>query len=179
MGLEKHRVVQQFGLREIGVLDGPPLRGAEVVVNSAAELLNVPAVVVLIFDDVSSTLECRAASSLDYKTLSFPTSGSLCSSARSENATIAITNARIEAPSAPEPDKLKGQSVIACPIYGPDTEAIGVLMAVRSDPHVWSIDERKTAEDMAYLVSQEVILRASFETLRIMSSERGVLGIKS
>lgn len=177
VGLEKHRVGQQFGLRDLGILDGPPLRGTDIVVATAASLLDVDAVNVMIFDDTSASIETSASSEISFRSLSFPTAESICSLVRSQNETIEITNAKLEMPKAQELIGNGVAAIIACPIYGPDTEAIGVFAAFKTNAHVWSLPEKKLAEDMAYLVSQEVILRASFETLRIMASERSIFEV--
>lgn len=161
-----------YDLRDLGVLDGPPLRGASTVVNSIDVILGVPRAALLIIDDETSTVSVRAASNFLRADKTFSAYGSVAGRVRSENATQAIEDVQCDFPEARESDVLGASSLLAAPVYGPDQDAIGCLVAVRTAAYAWTPSEIATMENFAHLITQEVVLRASFQTLKIISSER-------
>lgn len=166
-----------YDLKDLGILEGPPLRGASTVVNSIDVILGVPHAALLIIDDETSTVSVRAASSVSRADKSFSTYGSVAGRVRSENATQAIADVQCDFPEAKEPDVLGASALLAAPVYGPDQDAIGCLVAIRTAIHAWTAAEIATMENFAHLITQEVILRASFQTLKIISSERSYFAV--
>ena len=175
LGIEKHRAKVKFGLRELGLLDGPPLRGASTVVNAVSELLSVRHAAFLMFDDEASTVQTRASSRPLRPLVEFPIAGSLSEWVRTENHTLAISATEFEAPLCPERKYMDAGAFVGAPVYGPDTEAVGVLAAFDMPRSGWNSASVKKLENLAHLISQEIMLRASFQTLRLMSAEAAVL----
>ena len=64
---------------------------------------------------------------------------------------------------------------MAAPVLAPDGRAAGMLVALEPAPRLWTEGELKRLEDLAHLISQEVMLRASFATLGIMARERALM----
>ncbi len=85
---------------------------------------------------------------------------------------MSVRATALDSPDAPEIRYLDAAAYLGTPVYGPDRDAIGVLAATHSAPREWNMAALKKMENLAYLVSQEIMLRASFETLRIMAAER-------
>ena len=173
MGLEKHTVSDQFGVNELGLLDGPPLRGARTVVKTTSELFDVSNAALVVFDDASVTGIVRVAADPASLSKSYPLDGSVASNVRHENNSKVVPSLGSDHQNAPEFRLLGMKAMLACPVYGPDTEAVGVLAAFDKEPRAWTGQEKSKLESLAHLISQELILRASFETLRIMARERG------
>lgn len=172
MGFEQHNTKHQFGLHELGVLEGPPLRGAQTIVETVAELINVPHAAFLVFDDAAGCARVRISSTQPNTLLDVPLAESLCNWIRDEDKTLAVSSIKVETPGAPELQFLGAAAFLGTPVQGPGSEAIGVLAAIHSAPREWNGAAVKKIEDLAHLISQEIMLRASFETLRIMSTER-------
>ncbi len=173
LGLEKHKVGDQFGVRELGLIDGPPLRGAKTVVKTTSELFDVSNAALIIFDDAEVAGVVRVASDPASLSSSYPLDRSIASLVRASNASQVVSSLSADHPDAPEYRLLSMKAVLACPVYGPDTEPVGALAAFDTQPRAWTKEQKTKLESLAHLISQELILRASFETLRIMARERG------
>lgn len=172
MGLKKQKVGRQFGLDELGILDGPTLRGAETVVKMAETVLQVRRTAFLVFDDLSASISVRICSALQYVSRNMPATGSLCSQIRSERQTLAFKDTCWDGTLTPERRNLGAVSFLGAPVFGPTCEPVGVLAAIELSQRSWTRAECRKLDDLAHLISQEIMLRASVETLRIMSEER-------
>ena len=128
--------------------------------------------VFLVFDDVAGCARVRISSGRPKSVRDVPLADSLSAWIRAENATLAVTSVSAEAPNAPELDALQADGFLGAPVYGPDKDVIGVLAAVHSSPREWAGLHGTKLENLAHLITQEIMLRASFETLRLMSAER-------
>ena len=64
------------------------------------------------------------------------------------------------------------RSYIGGVVKGPADEPIGVLSAMHPSTYDWTFHDVKLIGDLGYLLSQQIMLKASFETLKIMSAER-------
>ena len=129
-----------------------------------------------IFDDAASALLVRTSHGLDGDHSSpngIPLTGSVAAFARASGRTTRICDLA-EAPhdTSVEYMRFGAQSYLGSIVQGPADEPIGVLGAMHPQPHVWTYREARLVEDMAYLLSQQIMLKASFATLRIMSEER-------
>ena len=172
MYFETHSTKRKFDLRDIGVLEGPPLKGALTIVHTAAALLEVPMAAFLLVDQEKSRVSVRVCTSILYAGVDFSSSGSVTNLTRTENTTQHVSDMQNEDPLPPEAISLGAAALIAAPVYGPGREAIGALAAVQKTPRRWTYDEVKKLEEQAYLISQEILLRASIQTLQIISSEK-------
>ncbi len=172
MGIEKIGTGFQFGLNELGVLHGPPLRGATTIVNALADLFEVHYGAFLVYDDTAGCVRVRISSRKSQAVGEAPLSASLCDWIRTEDATLAVASTLEETPEAPELKFFGAGAFLGAPVYGPAQEPIGVLAAIHPSPRDWSAKATRQIGDFAHLISQEIMLLASFETLRIMSIER-------
>ncbi|MEO1537247.1 MAG: GAF domain-containing protein [Pseudomonadota bacterium] len=64
------------------------------------------------------------------------------------------------------------RSVLAAPVEGPDGEPIGALAVFDATSRDWPSLDHERLSNLAYLITQEVILCASFATLELMATER-------
>ncbi len=176
LGLEKQTSRRQFHLQDLGVLDGPPPRAIRSLVELCATAVRVPAAALFVFDDTASELFLNASIGLKRDTMGLvglPLTGSIASFVRSENRQTRLKNLQ-DAPfdTAVEYERFGIQSYLGSIVCGPADEPIGVLAAMHNTPHDWTFREAKLVEDMAFLMSQQIMLKASFATLKIMSAER-------
>ncbi|MCV6595002.1 MAG: GAF domain-containing protein [Silicimonas sp.] len=178
MGLEKEKTRQTFGPQDLGILDTPPSRALRTVVELCAHALKSPVAALFIFDDAAGELFLNTAVGLETQTsggIGLPLSGSLASHVRSENRVVRIDNL-LHPPfdTSVEHMRFGAQSFIGGVVCGPMDDPIGVLAAMHRGQHNWTLQEAKLVGDMAYLISQQIMLKASFATLKIISAERRV-----
>ena len=102
-------------------------------------------------------------------------SDSVALQVREEGRPVTIADTASDMPEAMELELLGARAVNAVPVFGPDTVPVGVLAAFEREAREWSPEEVSKVEDLAYLASQEIVLRASFETLRLLAQNRGGL----
>ena len=176
MGLEKQTSRRQFHLQDLGVLEGPPPRAIRSLVELCATAIGTPAAGLFVFDDTASELFLNASVGLNREASSLvglPLTGSVASYARSENRVARIGELAV-APFDTSVEYLRFgvRSYLGAIVRGPADEPIGVLAAMQMSPHEWTFRDAKLVEEMAYLMSQQIMLKASFATLRIMKAER-------
>ena len=172
MGLEKQKARHAFGLQDLGLVEGPILRGAGTVLTLLNEVVAASASCLLIFDDMSGTLVARMCHGHLFSRSKLPLSNSVASMIREDNNTYATSDLARDFPGSVEAEHFDARAFMATPVYGPETEPLGVLAAINYGQHDWSRLEQDKLDSLAHLVSQEIVLRASLETLRIMSKER-------
>jgi hypothetical protein len=162
---------RRFNLRDLGVLEGPPLRGADIVVGAAADLLRCGRAAVMIYDDDTGSAFLRASAGFRPDETTLPLIDSIAAIVRNERRPLAISDVAGEMPEAAELIRLRAGAMLAVPVYGPDTVPVGILAALDDAGRRWTDQDMRRAQDLAYLASQEIMLRASFETLRILSRD--------
>lgn len=176
MGLEKQTSRRRFHLQDLGVLEGPPPRAIRSLVELCSVAVHAQAAALFVFDDTASELFLNASVGLNRETpglVGLPLTGSVASFIRSENRLTRLGDLQ-KPPFDTSVEHLRFgiQSYLGAIVRGPADEPVGVLAAMQKTPHVWSFQNAKLVEDMAYLMSQQIMLKASFATLRIMSAER-------
>lgn len=174
MHLGTKKLAENFELEDLQLIDGPPMRGAQTVVCAARSVLGVAGTAFVAFDETASEAVIRESSGHLSFHSGYPISGSVASEVRTTLTTVRISDLTERKPSAPEWTASGAMAFMASPVLAPDGRAAGMLTALDLSPRLWTIREVKQIEDLAYLISQEVILRASFATLGIMARERSL-----
>lgn len=160
-----------FDKDDLGLLDGPPMRGAEIVASTASDLLSVRGAAFIVFDEISGQAVIRgAARGAQPLIKSYALSSSCLTAVRSNGESLAI---EVLKSSASERDALNASSVLATAVVGPDQQVVGALAAWNRYSRAWTPGDISKIGELGYLISQEIALRASFATLRIMATERG------
>ena len=162
----------RFGIDKFGLLEGPPMRGAQTVVDAATHMFDVDCVAFVVFDDLSADAKLRISSDPLRLNQRFALEDSVCSSARDAGVTTAITDVREEFETAPEADFLGIESMLLSPVFGPETTPLAMLVLMSDERRTWSDADCTGLENLAHLISQELILKASFETLHIMRRQQ-------
>ena len=176
MGLEKESRKRQFGPQDLGILDGQPPKGIRKIVELCSVAVRSPCSGLFVFNDYAGELFLSTSEGIKYETsnlIGLPLTGSIASFVRSENRLTRINDLR-EPPHDTSVEFLRFgiRAYLGAVVRGPLDEPIGILAAMHKSAHYWTFREAKIVEDMAYLLSQQVMLKASFETLRIISDER-------
>jgi len=167
----------RFDLGDLGLLDGGTEREFEIITRNAGVMLQGSAAFFCVLDDARSSVFMRSRF--------LPRGGELLPDqyARSDSMFAQIIerdkSVRIvdlgehpEFDDTFEPSVLPFKSVLAEPVYGPAREPIGALLVLCSVPRKWAELERIELRDQAHLLSRQVLLRATLETLKRMSQER-------
>lgn len=169
MGLLNKEVGAQFNLRDIGILDGPPLRGADIVVRTARDLFPATKAAFAVFDETASEVTIQSASPHGHGIRPFSLENSALGALRRGKASVIHEDL---GSSWSEAAGLNAASLIGAAVKGPDQRVIGALAVWASDKRIWPLMSSEKLEGLSYLISQEVALWASFATLRIISTER-------
>ena len=180
MGIESLRPRKTFGLEDLGLLDTTPLRPIDTIVRLFAGTIQVSTVSFIVFDDRSSSVVIRSVhSNVDQRTgqVSRGNSTSLIDLVRDEASPISIGNlsTRDELQYAVERKRYGAVGYLGAPVFGPTGEVAGVLSAMTSVPHRWTRQDQQLTQDHAFLLSEQIMLRAALQTVRLMSRERAII----
>ncbi|MEM7718360.1 MAG: GAF domain-containing protein [Pseudomonadota bacterium] len=170
MGFAHTRVKRRYDLTELGLLEGPPLKASKIVTEAAWESLKSTSVVFFVFDDTCGEILVHAAAHQIKLGNRYPIYTSALPELREDLVTVNVPNLKISYADSIEAKVLKMAAMLAAPVLGPDMSPIGALVAFDRNARDWTEQERERLENFAYLVTQEIILRASFATIEIMSA---------
>lgn len=177
MGIESLRPRQTFGLEELGLLETTPLKSIDTIVRLFNATIQVSTVSFIVFDDRSASMVVRSVqSNVDRRTgwISRGNSTSLCSVVRDHVGPVSINDlsSREDLTGAIERRRYGAVSYLGAPVFGPHGEVAGVLAAMTSVVHCWSRRERELVSDHAFLLSEQIMLGAALQTLKLLSRER-------
>lgn len=172
MGVENHRRRERFDLYDLGILTGPSLKGATIVVETVKGLLKTSGAAFVVFDTVERLVVVRARTHPFKGHGSYPLYSSALAAIDEGEALIAIKDLSKELPETAEATKMEMRSLIASAVHGPDEKPIGALVALGATPRAWTEVDIQNLCNLAYLITQEVTLQASFATLQLMSVKK-------
>ncbi len=158
-------------MHDLGLFDGPPLKGAAIVTDIAAESLGATSAAFVAFNDMAGEAVLRSVSRRLTRGVTWPLQDSVVALVRETNGVIAVSDLVRDALHAGERVQLGMSAVLASPVLGPDEYPIGALVAFDAQPRVWTRAQHRKLDNLAYLVTQEITLRASFATLQLMAQE--------
>lgn len=170
-----HQTHASFTLQDLGLLVGPPIKGFDAVVSLASNVLRTPKVALLMIDVENGSIFLRASHGFDqskFPLFGFPYHGSISSKICNENKTLQISNVSSATfASTGEANFFGANACLGSPIHDPAGAPVGVLIALHEKTHEWTDTQIEELEAFAYLASQQIMLKASFETLRLMKRE--------
>ncbi len=175
MGFGQDDYAKRYDLVALGLLDGPPLKAASIVTETAWENLNAASAAFIVFDDTAGEAVLHAVARKLKVGTRYPLHDAAATRVREDTGQARAMDLTRCSASPVEFTRFGMASMLAAPVAGPDTYAIGALAAFDTKPRVWSAIKQRQIEDLAYLITQEVMLHASFATLELMASERGRL----
>ncbi len=148
------------------------------VVELFRNTLNAKTAHLFIFDDERGELFIRASShrhSSTVATKNMPFANSACAKTRHEARTVYVKDLSVSPfDTSAEHRVLGGNSFVGSVVAGPDGQPVGVLAALDPEIRFWTLQDAARADEIAYLISQQIMLRAALETLRIISRERRI-----
>lgn len=175
LDIQNYSVTGRYDLDRLGLLDLPPLKAATIVTETAFDILHPTAAAFVVFDEGTGEAVLQAVSRRFKAGTRYALHSSALSDIRENGETFSATDLANDAPGAPEYAMLRMGSVLAAPVLGPDQYPIGALTVFDHRARIWPQMDHARLENLAYLITQEVILRASFATLELMAVERSSL----
>ncbi|MEM6387826.1 MAG: hypothetical protein AAF718_16490 [Pseudomonadota bacterium] len=175
MDIQNYSVTGRYDLDRLGLLDLPPLKAAAIVTETAFDILQPTAAAFVVFDEGTGEAVLQAVSRRFKAGTRYAMYASALSDIRENGETISATDLANDTCGAPEYAMLGMGSVLAAPVLGPDQYPIGALTVFDQRARIWPQMDHTRLENLAYLITQEVILRASFATLELMAVERSSL----
>lgn len=172
---EAPKETQGYDLFDLGVLDGPRERPFDTIVDLVSELLDVPVALLTIIDDLRLRQHFKSQVGLAEPWRSraeTPLSHSFCKIVRDTGRMLLVRDSRLDL-------RVKDNLAIAelgvisylgLPIYCPASEPVGALCAIDHKPRDWSERDRNMLSSLADLATQQIMLRASLETIKIIQS---------
>lgn len=173
MNFERHNVTERYDLRRLGLYDLPPMKAASIVTETVFDCLHPTCASFIVFDDLSNEGIFQAVARRLKAGTRFPLHRAAIAPIRDGAKTFQISDLLNDAPQAIEHTEFGLGSFLAAPVAGPDGQPIGALAVFDTAARNWPKMDYQRIENLAYLITQEVILRASFATLELMSGDRG------
>ena len=172
MDPEDHSVSKRFTLSDLGFLHGPPLKGAVIVTETARDVLRADSAAFMVFDVLAGEMLVRIATHGLRAGQTYPLHRSAIAPMTDRTDVIAIDDMSQDAPQSGERSALGVISPLAVAVLGPDGNPVGALASFDTKPRVWAALQRHALRNLAYLITQEITLHASFATLEIMAGKR-------
>jgi GAF domain-containing protein len=167
----------KFNLHALGILDGQPDAGYEFIVHTVSEILHVPVCLISIIDDYCDRQFLLASVGLPEdveQARETPLSHSICRHVRDANKVLLFQETerdpRLNGNLAPR--DLNAKAYAGAPILGPSKSPIGAICAIDQVPRLWTERDAGYLEGFADLVSKQIGLRASLETLKIIATKK-------
>lgn len=177
MGIESPHSRPTFGLEELGLLDTHPSKSFDVIVDLCGQAVGVPIVAFIVFDDATASLVIRSAirdSNIRTGPLKGQIADSVSALVREDQGLVSIDDlsARDDTKNAIERRVMGATGFIGAPVRGPADEIVGVLAAMSPTATSWTEKNWQLVRGYAYLMSEQVMLKAALQTVRLMASER-------
>lgn len=167
-----HQTQASFTLQDLGLLMGPPVKSFDAVVSLASRVLNTPKVALMMVDVENGSVFLRASIGFDHAAFpmfGYPICGSIAGRICEINSSLQngdVSNSNLA--NAVEAEYLGAESFLGTPVHDPAGAPVGALIALHTKYRAWTNSQIEALETFAYLASQQIMLKASFETLRLM-----------
>ena len=163
-----------FEFNDLGLLYGAPDPAWCSIVRLAAELAGVRFAKLTVLDRAHDRIVLRAAHGFDLcdlDVLAEPPSFPLCGRIIAENSIVAITDTHDDPAMRTSPfiERFSVRSYLGAPILDPAETGVGTLCVFDDKPRLWSLRQREQIAELASLVNQSILLKASLATVRLLS----------
>ncbi|EPX77952.1 multi-sensor hybrid histidine kinase [Salipiger mucosus DSM 16094] len=137
-------------------------------------MLHASFALVTVIDDDNERQVFKASRGPDgqpLKDLSTPLSFSLCNHVRLRGGTVVIRDLSLDRSFRDHPAQRECgiKAYLGAPLLGPANDPIGAVCAAETHPRVWSDRDKAAIENFAALAAQQVLLRASLQTLKMIA----------
>lgn len=162
---------QRFTLADLGVLNDARDRVFDALVNLAATSLSAPKAAILVVDEEAGSVFARSSTGLALSgagAVGVALETSITRVAREEDRVVIGTP---DCVFRSELDRFGAGAFLGAPFHDPAGEPIGVLAVADDVRRTWRDAEIAMLEELAHILSQQVLLRASLYTLKILSPQ--------
>jgi GAF domain-containing protein len=168
----------RFGLRDLGVLEGPDDPAFNNIVWMAARSVGAPLAMLLMADVERNLVRVRASFGFDGVTRyteALPLGPSLTAIVMETGQCLAIPDMRLNPKTAHQPylQALGATSLLVAPVTCPADRVVGSLAVVDRLPRIWTDDDVAILQGSALLCAQSILLRAALKTLSVVAREHG------
>ena len=180
MGMKSLTPQHRYGMGELGLLDPNPLESIDLIIKLCREAVLATTVAFFVFDDDRAGLVIKSIKGDNgLRTGEVAASAEQSASwlVRNEANTVEIDDLAFhdETLDSVERRLLGARSFIGTPVRGPVDETVGVLAAMTSTPQHWNTHEKELLGSFARLLSEQILLRAAFLTIKAMAKERDAM----
>ena len=181
MGIASLHKRDSFGLEELGLLEDTPFRPIDTIVDLCTGAVGAAKATFIVFDTATGSLFLRSSCGLpQIRSGPIGAASRLSASAlvASELSPVSIESfsKHHELENAMERTRFGVDSYLGAPVFGPVGEVLGVLATMSDTKREWTKSERGLLSDFAYLLSEQVMLRAALTTVKLMAKERSGTG---
>ena len=165
---------------ELGLLDPNPMESIDLIIRLCRESVLATTVAFFVFDDDRAGLVIKSIKG-DNDLRAGEVAASAVQSAswlvRNEANTVEIDDLAFhdETLDSIERRLLGARGFMGTPVRGPIDETVGVLAAMTSAPQRWNTREKEQLGSFARLLSEQILLRAAFQTIKAMAKERDAM----
>jgi hypothetical protein len=172
------RAQDSFGLRELGVIEGPDDQAFDNIVAMAARSVNAPFAMLLVADvehEMVKVRSCFGFEAATRHTPGVPLGPSLTAEVMATAQCLPIPDLRLNPKTARHPYLLTlgAQSLLMAPVKCPADLVIGSLAVMDRLPRIWTANEKGILQGCAFMCAQSILLRAALKTLSVVAREGG------
>lgn len=172
------RAKDGFGLRDIGVMDGPDDPAFDNIVSMAARSLGTPLAMLAIADvegDVVRVRSCFGFDAVTRHSEGVPLGPTLTAEVMMTGECLSIPDTRLNPRTARHRymAALGTRSVLMAPVTCPAEQVIGSLAVMDRLPRIWTASEKEILAGCAFMCTQSILLRAALKTLSVVAREGG------
>lgn len=169
-----------YDLEDLGMFETGPDRDFEAVAAAAAGVTGGMGVLTMI-DPIARSVVIKSTKGCDRRIPKNRTV-ELMSSVTSqivETSEPKEGEVRTSANDCSEFSEIKGVSYLGMPICDPVGAPVGAIFTLAPIGRTWSAQDRAQLQNVAYLGSQQILLRASLATIRLMAKDMKAGGARS
>ncbi|WP_156883566.1 GAF domain-containing protein [Salipiger mucosus] len=166
--------MKRFTLNDLGLFDRGPDAVFDNIVDLVHQTVLAPIALVSVIDDKNERQVFKASRGLcreHPEVCSTPLSLSLCNEVRLRSGPLVIPDLSRDPEFRDHPARheMGVSAYLGAPLKGPADDMIGAVCAIDTTPRIWSERDRKCIEKLADLGSQQVLLRAALQTLKLIA----------
>lgn len=170
------RTKDSFGLRDLGVIEGPDDQAFDNIVAMAARSVGTPLAMLVVADIERDRVKVRSSfgfRALSRHTLGLPLAPSVTALVMESGQCLGIPDIRLHPTTARHPHLavLGAQSLLIAPVKCPADHVIAALAVMDRLPRIWTEDEKGILQGCAFMCGQSILLRAALKTLSVVARE--------
>jgi GAF domain-containing protein len=167
---EGHQPVETFSLKDLGVTEGPPDPSFDAVVALAAQAVGTCYALLAVVDHDSGVIRLRSQHGFEAAprvTGLLPYGLSFTAAVVDKGCCLAVPDTQRHPKTAHHPflSDLGIRTLLAAPVHCPANEVVASLVVLDRLPRIWTEKDRRVLDDVAFLASQSILLKAALRTI--------------